>query len=80
MSDREHNPKYPKAYLTRKQLVQFLNEQGYPFSLSTCAKLCAPSRNEGPPMVGVWGKRALHDPDEALAWARSRMRSAARKI
>jgi hypothetical protein len=75
MSDPEFDP---KAYLTRKQLVQFLRRHGYPLSLSTCAKLCAPSRNEGPPTVGIWAKRALYDPEEALEWARSRMRSASR--
>jgi hypothetical protein len=68
-----------KAYLTRHQLVRFLRQAGYPITFSTITKLCAPSRDEGPPMVGLWAKRALYDRDQALAWARSRMRSAARK-
>jgi hypothetical protein len=68
-----------KAYLTRPQLVRFLRQNGYPITFSTITKLCAPSRGEGPPMVGLWAKRALYDRDQALAWARSRMRSAERK-
>ena len=55
----------PKAFLTRPQLVRFLN------------KLCAPARGEGPPAVGTWAKRTLYDREQALEWARSRMRSAA---
>ena len=69
----------PKALLTRKQLVRHLKRHGFPLSLSTLTKLCAPARGEGPPSVGTWGKCALHDPDEALEWARSRMRSAPRE-
>jgi len=61
---------------TRRQLVQFLNENGYPTSLSTLAKLAMPSRGEGPPCEGVWGNRALYDPNKALCWAKSRFRSA----
>jgi hypothetical protein len=30
-------------------------------------------------MAGIWAQRALYDPDEALAWARARMRATARK-
>src|SRR5262245_45125702 len=41
-------------FLTRRQLVGFLNEHGYPASLSTIAKLSMPSRREGPPSEGVW--------------------------
>jgi hypothetical protein len=67
------------AYLTRPQLVRFLRQAGYPITLSTITKLCAPSRDEGPPMIGLWAKRALYDRDQALAWARGRMRSAAGK-
>jgi hypothetical protein len=68
-----------KAYLTRRQLVRFLRHHGYPITLSTITKLCAPSRGEGPPMAGLWAKRALYDRETALQWARSRMRSAARE-
>jgi len=63
-----------KNYLTRRQLVEFLTERGYPISFSTLSKLCMPSRDEGPPLVGRWGSRDFYDPAQALAWARSRFR------
>ena len=67
----------PKAFLTRPQLVRFLNKNGFPITFSTITKLCAPARGEGPPAVGTWAKRTLYDREQALEWARSRMRSAA---
>jgi len=63
-----------ERFLTRRQLVAFLNERGYPASLSTIAKLSMPSRGEGPPSEGFWGNRVLYGPDKALRWARARLR------
>ena len=34
----------PKAFLTRPQLVRFLNKHGFPITFSTITKLCAPAR------------------------------------
>jgi hypothetical protein len=78
MSD-EFDELNPKALLTRKQLVRFLRKEGFPLSFSTVSKLCAPSCGKGPPTAGIWAGRALHDREEGLAWARTRMRSAARR-
>lgn len=61
-------------YLTRRQLTEFLTENGYPIALSTLDKLAMPSRGEGPPPAGFWGNRALYDPNKALAWAKNRFR------
>jgi hypothetical protein len=61
-------------YLTRKELVEFLREHGYPLSHSTLAKLSMPSRGEGPKPEGCWGGRHLYRPDRVLAWARARFK------
>jgi hypothetical protein len=60
---------------TRRELASFLTENGYPTSPSTLAKLCMPSRDEGPPSEGRWGNRDLYRPDRALAWAKRRFRA-----
>jgi hypothetical protein len=62
-------------YLTRRELVKFLQEHGYPVSLSTLAKLSMPSRGEGPTPAGAWGGRHLYRPADGLAWAKARFRS-----
>jgi hypothetical protein len=64
-----------ERFLTRRQLVEFLNEHGFPISQSTLAKMAMPSRAEGPPPEGAWGNRLLYDPNKALRWARGRFRS-----
>jgi hypothetical protein len=63
-----------ERYLTRHQVVELLNESGYPISFSTLTKLCMPSRNEGPPSVGRWANRDLYEPSKVLAWAKARFR------
>ena len=63
---------------TRRELAALLTDNGYPISKSTLDKLCMPSRNEGPPIEGFWGNRALHDPDRGLTWAKKRFRAARR--
>jgi hypothetical protein len=60
--------------LTRRQLATFPTRRGFPISMSTLSKLCAPSVGEGPPAAGIWGQRPLYDPDVALEWAEKRMR------
>jgi len=67
-----------EKFLTRREVVEFLNEHGYPMTFSTLSKLCMPSRNEGLPCVGRWANRDLYAPSALLAWARSRFRSTAR--
>lgn len=64
-----------RPLLTREQLLHELNARGYPMSASYFTKICAPSRNEGPPPAKKWGKRPLYDLDAALAWAESRCKS-----
>jgi hypothetical protein len=62
--------------MTRRELVKFLSDRGFPISKSTLDKLAMPSRGEGPPAVGFWSNRALYDPEKALLWARKRFRTA----
>ena len=64
-----------RAYMTRRQLAEFLTARGFPISKSTLDKLAMPSRGEGPPAVGYWANRALYDPVRALSWAKARFRS-----
>jgi hypothetical protein len=59
--------------MTREQLRLFLCEQGFPLGKSTLDKLCSPAFNEGPPVAAWWGKRSLHNPEDGLAWAKSRL-------
>jgi hypothetical protein len=63
-------------YLTRQELVEFLNGHGFPISKSTIAKLSMPSRgsNDGPTPEGRWGNRDLYRADRALAWAKARFK------
>jgi hypothetical protein len=68
-------PDPAERFLTRRQLVEFLNEHGYPISLSTLAKLAMPSCGEGPVPEGTWGNRLLYHPSKALRWAEGRFRS-----
>ena len=68
-------------YLTRRELAEYLTEQGFPISRSTLDKLAMPSRGHdgSPPAAGFGGNRALYDPDKALAWAKSRFRKSWRE-
>jgi hypothetical protein len=62
--------------LTRDQLLVFLHDNGVPIGRSTLVKLCSPCIGGGPPVVAWWGRRPLYDPEQALAWAEARMRTA----
>jgi hypothetical protein len=70
-------PKDRYSYLTRRELVEYLNSRGFPISISTLHKLSMPSRGEGPEPAGCWGGRHLYRPDRALAWARARFKNVA---
>jgi hypothetical protein len=61
-------------YLTRKELCKFLQAHGFPISMSFLNKISAPSLAEGPPVAAQWGSRPLYLPDQAIAWAQSRLR------
>jgi hypothetical protein len=63
-----------KPLMTRRQVGAHLRVNGFPICDSTLMKMCAPARGDGPPVAAWLGNRALHDPDAALAWARSRLR------
>jgi len=63
-----------KALMTRRELAEFLTSRGFPISKSTLDKLSMPTRAEGPPHAGYWGCRVLYDPEQALSWARQRVR------
>jgi hypothetical protein len=66
-----HKP-IDRERLTRRQLVEYLGAHGFPISLHSLNRLCAPSCGEGPPLVGVWGGKGFYDPAGALVWARGR--------
>jgi hypothetical protein len=59
-------------YLTRRELAEYLGANGYPITLHSLNRLCAPTRGQGPPMEGVWGGKAFYAPSRALEWARAR--------
>jgi hypothetical protein len=61
-------------FMTRQQLVPFLNANGFPISESVLAKLSSPKVGKGPPIHSWWGKRPLHAPSPALEWAKSLLR------
>jgi hypothetical protein len=61
-----------REYLTRRELVEYLHANGYPISLSSLNRLCAPRYAQGPPMAGVWGGQAFYAPAQAIEWARAR--------
>jgi hypothetical protein len=62
--------------MTRKELGAHLRACGFPISDSVLNKLCMPTVGQGPPILCWFGKRALYDPDEAIAWAEARTRPA----
>jgi hypothetical protein len=63
------------AFLTRRQLIVFLTDNGFPIGKGTIDRLCSPAIGAGPPVAHWFGNRALYDPAAALEWARSRLRS-----
>jgi hypothetical protein len=65
-----------KTRMTRKELAEYLRQEGIPLSDSTLNKLCMSTVNEGPPVEAWWGRRPLYDPGKALVWAEGRMRQA----
>ena len=60
-------------YMTRRQLAEFLREQGYPVTENMLNKLCAPSRGEGPEPEVRWGKKLLYTPAKGLEWAETQL-------
>lgn len=62
--------------LTRRQLVEFLNGEGFPMGFSTLQKYCSPAINCGPPIEAWWGRLPMYRPSRALEWARARLRPA----
>jgi hypothetical protein len=60
--------------MTRRQLVAFLREHGYPISMNMLNKLCAPSCGVGPEPEARWGKKNLYNPAKSLEWAESQLR------
>jgi hypothetical protein len=63
----------PPELVTREELRQHLIKIGYPITAGTLNQLCAPSRNEGPPVAGYWGARAVYRLKDGLAWAHARL-------
>jgi hypothetical protein len=65
-------------FLTRDQLAVYLSMVGFPITISTLDKLCAPAIGDGPPVAKYWGRRPLYDLEQCLAWARARLSSSPR--
>jgi hypothetical protein len=61
-------------HFTRKQMVEYLRDQGFPVTMHAMNKYCAPARNEGPQPVAYWGRLPLYEPESALKWAEARLR------
>jgi hypothetical protein len=66
-----------KRYLVQTEIGAFLRARGYPYGDSTIQKYCSPAINEGPPVAAWQGRRPLRTPNDVIAWAESRLRSAA---
>jgi hypothetical protein len=58
--------------MQRREIADFLTEQGYRIAPSTLAKLAVIG---GGPAFRKFGSRPIYDPDESLEWARSRTTS-----
>jgi hypothetical protein len=58
---------------TRRQLVAYLNAEGYPYSLSTLNKLCSDAIGGGPQPFAWQGRRPLYDIDAGIEWAKARL-------
>ena len=65
---------FQDKFLSRTGTAEFLCEQGFPIKASTLE--CLATRGGGPP-YHRFGRRALYDPSEVLAWARDRVSIAA---
>jgi hypothetical protein len=61
-----------KRHGTRKELAEYLSQNGFPISYQQLTFLSMPSAFQGPPVAYWWGPRAIHDFDAALEWARAR--------
>jgi hypothetical protein len=61
-----------QEFLTRRQLVAFLNALGLPIGKGQLDKLIW--RGDGPPAAGRWGNRDVFRPEAAREWAMSHMR------
>jgi hypothetical protein len=55
-------------------LAEFLTDNGFPLSPSTVRKYCSPAIDIGPPVQAYWGRLPVFSPNEALAWARARLK------
>lgn len=62
----------PKPLMTRNQAFEFLISLGFPITEGYFNKICLPSRNGGPPVAKLWGRRPLYDADQVLAWAQAK--------
>jgi hypothetical protein len=72
LRDRIANGEPHTELLTRRQTAEFLSACGFPISEATLMRFCMPSDYSGPPTACYWGQRAMHRPEDALAWARAR--------
>jgi len=61
--------------LTRREAANFLTQQGYPTSIHSLNRLCAPAVNLGPLPDGRWGNRDIYTEPTLLEWAQLRSES-----
>jgi hypothetical protein len=62
-----------KPRMTRRQMGQFLRDNGFPIGDGTLDRICSPAQSKGPPVSKYWNARPLYDADEVLAWAEARL-------
>jgi hypothetical protein len=63
---------------TAREAVRFLNERGYPLSISNFVKMCKPSGprgGQGPPPIGKFGRHHLWNEATLIEWAEERARA-----
>jgi hypothetical protein len=57
-----------KPMMTRSGACKLINSLGLPISQSHFAKICLPSRKEGPPVAARWGLRPMYREDDIREW------------
>jgi hypothetical protein len=64
----------PRPMMTRRQGVEFLNNEGFPVTLHALNKACLPTCPHRLEPDQFWGRIPLYTPETLLAWARAKLR------
>jgi hypothetical protein len=68
------------AFLTRRQLGEFLRSHGFPAADETMRLATMPSRGTGPPAAGYFGRTQIWDEGVTLDWARANLTPKAKPL